>query len=175
MDRVPVMLNGRAVGDLTVVREGLYVRCEACCRLEPGTLARLYAVGKAGEFRLGIPEPRSGGFCLERRIAARELEPAGMLVRGELRPVEPPEGSGVWEPAPAPERLFHGDFLRGELRGCRGVLTRKEGEIRYLALPFDCRRPFLLTSLFCFARVRPIGGKAYAVFAFDRAERPVFR
>ena len=141
MDRVPVMLNGRAVGDLTAVREGLYVRCEACCRLEPGTLARLYAVGKAGE----------------------------------LRPVEPPEGSGVWEPAPAPERLFRGDFLRGELRGCRGVLTRKEGEIRYLALPFDCRRPFLLTSLFCFARVRPIGGKAYAVFAFDRAERPVFR
>ena len=47
--------------------------------------------------------------------------------------------------------------------------------MRYVALPFDCRRPFLLTGLFCFARVRRIGGRDYAVFAFDRWEMPVFR
>ena len=176
MDRVPVVLNGQTVGDLTAAKEGLYVRCQARCRLEPGTLARLYAVGKTGEARLGIPEPRNGAFCLDRRVAARELAPAGFLLRGEVRPVgAPEEDTGGWQPVSDPERLFRGDFLRRELRGCQGVLTRTGDGVRYVALPFDCRRPFLLTGLFCFARVRRIGGRDYAVFAFDRWEMPVFR
>ena len=33
---------------------------------------------------------------------------------------------------------------------------------------------FPLAALFCFARVVRIGGRMYAVFAFDKGEQPVF-
>ena len=33
--------------------------------------------------------------------------------------------------------------------------------------PYDPARPFPLTPLFCFARIRRIGSRDYAVFAFD--------
>jgi len=173
---VPVFWDGRAVGELTAEAAGLYVNCRARCDLPEGTLARLYAVGRDGEVRLGVPEPEGDAFCLRRRLPRRELEAAGYLLRGELRAgnmeEEPSDG---WQPIPAPERLFRGDFLRRELRGCRDALTRTEEGVRFVALPFDTRRPFLMTSLFCFARVRRIGGREYAVFAFDRDELPVFR
>ena len=55
-----------------------------------------------------------------------------------------------------------------------GVLTRVEGGRRYAAAPYDPARPFPLPSLFCFARIRRIGGQDYAVFAFDAQGRPVF-
>ena len=175
MDRVPVLLDGNPVGELAAAAEGLYVRYQARCHLPPSTLLRLFAVGEGGELRLGVPEPRGGLFCLERRLSVREAGRTGKLLRGELRPVLREEDSSAWQAAPEPERLFRTDFLRQQLRGYPGILTRTEPGVRFLAIPFDCRRPFLLTSLFCFARVRRIGGREYAVFCFDRDENPVFR
>ncbi len=175
MERVPVLWNGRAVGELTASDRGLYVDCRARCFLPEGTLGRLYAVGEAGEVRLGVPEPGEAGYCLRRSLSRRELNAAGPLLRGELRTGPADESPDGWRRAPAPEGLFRSGFLRRELRGCRDVLTREQDGIRYVALPFDCRRPFLMTGFFCFARVRRIGGREYAVFAFDRDEFPVFR
>ena len=43
-----------------------------------------------------------------------------------------------------------------------------------LALPCCGEQPFPLVSLFCFAHIRRICGREYAVFAFDEKERPVF-
>ena len=175
MDRVPVLLDGKPVGELTALEEGLYVRYQARCRLPQSALLRLFAVGEGGELRLGVPEPKGGAFSLERRLSARESGGAGKLLRGELRPALWEEDGAAWQAVPAPERLFRTDFLRQQLRGCQGILTRTEPGVRFLAIPFDCRRPFLLTSLFCFARVRYISGREYAVFCFDRDENPVFR
>jgi hypothetical protein len=175
MERVPVLLDGKTVGELTAEREGLYLRYRASCRLSDPPLLRLFAVGREGELRLGVPEPRNGDFCLARRLSAREAAPAGALLRGELRSARWEEDGGAWQTAPEPDRLFRGESLRRQLRGCQGVLTRTEGSVRYVAVPFDCRRPFRLTGLFCFARVGHIGGRAYTVFCFDREENPVLR
>ena len=38
---------------------------------------------------------------------------------------------------------------------------------RELAVPYDVGRPFPLTALFCFAHIRRIHGRSYAIFAFN--------
>ena len=53
---------------------------------------------------------------------------------------------------------------------CRASLSGR----RELAVPYDVGRPFPLTALFCFAHIRRIHGRSYAIFAFNGEERPVF-
>ena len=92
--------------------------------------------------------------------------------RGELRlGAKEPEN---WEPAPAPEQLFRAPWLRQRMKGAQGARIRQAGELRYLALPYDPAKPFPLTTLFCFARLRRIGGEDFVVYAFDGQDRPVF-
>ena len=73
-----------------------------------------------------------------------------------------------------PERGLWCAWAVGDQREVKGVLTRKEAGIRYLAVPYDPKRPFLLTRIFCFARIRRVKGQAYAIFTFDGEELPVF-
>ena len=171
MERVPVLLEERQVGTLLRREEGLYVRYRAECRLEKPEVLRLFAQGEKGELRLGTPEPRSGVFFLERRISAREDAVTGRLLRGELR--RPGEEGTPWQEA-EPLTLFSRERLRRQVRDCGEALTRRWNGGRQVALPFDCRRPFPLPELFCFACVRTIRGRRYAVFTFDREERPLF-
>lgn len=175
MDRVPVLLEKQAIGELT--GETLPDGCVFSLRCR-GTGAGLYsawAVGTSGELRLGVPDQADGQLALRRRFSTALAAPIGRLVRGELRSCESAGDGTQWQSAACPEKLFRSDFLRFQLRGVKGVLTRREGGCRFLALPFDGRRPFLLTSLFCFARVARINAEPYAIFAFDRDENPVFR
>ena len=65
-------------------------------------------------------------------------------------------------------------WLREQLRLVSGVLVREEQGRRELAVPYDVGRPFPLTALFCFAHIRRIHGRSYAIFAFNGEERPVF-
>ena len=58
--------------------------------------------------------------------------------------------------------------------GVQGARVRRAGETRYLALPYDRAKPFPLTTLFCFARLRNLGEGAYVVYAFDKQDRPIF-
>ena len=57
-DKFPLLLDGRAEGELTVEREALYTWFNARCRLpEEGGLWCAWAVGQAGSLRLGVLEP----------------------------------------------------------------------------------------------------------------------
>lgn len=176
MDKFPLYREGRQAGELTVTREGLYDCFLAECRLPESPVYRAFAVGERGVLRLGVLEPQRGMFRISRRVPARETESLGKLLRGEARPPEEEKtfAPGGWQAVLAPEKLFRSGFLRQQLRGATGVLTREESGCRLLALPFDPHRPFLLTALFCFARIRKIGGGDYAIFAFDKGENPVF-
>lgn len=173
MDKFQVFLDGVETGEMTVMQEGLYDVFRVSCHPPTENVLRAFAIGERGELRLGIPVPDGTEFTVCHRIALHEVEAAGRLLRGELRPCDG-ESRKRWEAVKNPERLFRSTFLREQLRGMEGILTRKDGGVRFLALPFDSHRPFLLTSLFCFARVKRIGGQPYAVFAFDRGENPIF-
>lgn len=172
MDKFPLMLEGRPAGELTAEREGLYTWFSARCPLPPG-LWCAWAVGDRGELRLGVLEPEGTQGTIRRRFSGRLTAPLGRLLRGEVRPAGAREPE-LWEPAPAPDRLFRAPWLRQRLSGAQGAQTRRAGEVRYLALPYDKSKPFPLTTLFCFARLRMIGGRAYVVYAFDGQDRPAF-
>lgn len=172
MDKFPLLLEGKLAGELTAEREGLYTWFSASCPLPEG-LWCAWAVGDRGELRLGVLEPEGSRGAIRRRFSGRLTAPLGRLLRGEVRPAGAREPE-VWEPAPAPEQLFRAPWLRQRLKGVQGARVRQAGETRYLALPYDRARPFPLTTLFCFARLRGIGEGTYVVYAFDEQDRPVF-
>jgi len=172
MDKYPVLLDDRPVGELSVIPEGLYIRFSARCPLPEEGLWRAWAVGERGELCLGVlePEGRQGAVC--RRFSRQSAAPAGRILRGEVRTARDAEN---WTPVPVPDQLFRAPWLRQRLKETQGALTRRAGELRYLALPYDKRRPFPMATLFCFARLREIGTGIYVVYAFDKDERPVFQ
>lgn len=172
MDKYPLLLEGKPAGEFTAEREGLYTWFSAQCPLGPG-LWCAWAVGDRGELRLGVLEPEGKQGVIRRRFSGRLTAPLGRLLRGEVRPAGTREAED-WAPAPAPDQLFRAPWLRRRLGGLQGALTRRAGDVRYLALPYDPGKPFPLTTLFCFARLRRIGQGAFLVFAFDGEERPLF-
>lgn len=173
MDKFPLLWAGKPVGELVTEREALYTWFTARCRLPEEGLWCAWAVGEQGELRLGVLEPVGERAEIRRRFSGQMTAPLGRLRQGELRPAG---GGGVpWEAEPAPERLFRTPWLRQQLQGAQGVLTRREGEgRRALALPYDPKRPFPLVPLFCFARLRCLGEGRYVVYVLDGREWPVF-
>lgn len=171
MDKFPLCWNGKALGELTVEVESLYSCFAVQCRLPWPGLWCVWLVGEKGELRLGVPEPQGDGAYIRRRFSNRMTAPLGRLLRGELRPAASAEAA-PWEPAAC--ESFRTPWLRQRLQKTSGVLTRQSGRCRFLAVPYDEKRPFPLSPLFCFARIRQIAGEMYAIFAFDGAEWPVF-
>ena len=170
MDKFPLMQGGVSVGELITEQEALYTWFEARCRLPGEGLWCAWAVGDRGELRLGVLEPVNGKLTIRRRFSRRMTEPLGKLVQGELRPAA---GEGTWEPLENPSAYFHSAYIQNQLRGVEGVRTRQEGSCRYVAIPYDGRRPFPMTAMFCFARAGVVEGRRCIVFALNREEWPV--
>ena len=118
---------------------------------------------------------RLGGGRPGRAAAGRSgaLWGPGHNPAGEIRPAHPPEPED-WTPLERSAVRLHSPWLREQLHLVPGVLVREEQGRRELAVPYDVGRPFPLTALFCFAHIRRIHGRSYAIFAFNGEERPVF-
>ena len=173
MDKFPLYQDKKPVGELTIEREALYTWFDARCRFPGEGLWCAWAVGDQGELRLGVLEPCGDRASIRRRFSDRMTIPLGKLQRGELRPVRP-EGTVEWRQADHPEQMFQTLWLREKLRGAGRVLIKEVGGHRFVAIPYDSRRPFPLARLFCLARICRINGDPYVVFAFDGKETPVF-
>lgn len=171
MDKFPLCWNGKALGEMMVEAEPLYSCFSARCRLPWQGLWCVWLVGEKGELRLGVPEPQEDGAAIRRRFSNRMTAPLGRLLRGELRPAASAE-TAPWEAVACDS--FQTPWLRRQLQEMNGALMRQTGRCRFLAVPYDERYPFPLPPLFCFARIRQIAGEAYAVFAFNQEEWPVF-
>lgn len=172
MDKFPLYLEGKSVGELTVEPQALYTWFTARCRLPDQALWCAWAVGDAGELRLGILEPAGGESMIRRRFSQQLTKPLGKLVRGEARPAASASG-GEWEPLSRPEQEFRSPWLRRCLRD-QTCLLRRAGGLRLVALPWDPGKPFALTPVFCFAALHRVQGREAAVVAFDPEEEPVF-
>ena len=171
MELFPLLREGKRVGDLSVERDGLYLCVSAQARL-PENLWCIWLLGEQGEIRLGVPEPKNGTHTLCRRISARSAAPLGKLLRGEARLLR--RQTEGWEQIQDPGRMFCPSSIRREAERCSGGLTRQEGTVRCLALPYGAKQPFPMVSLFCFARIYRINGREYAVFSFDGRGQPLF-
>ncbi len=166
-----MLREGKACGELTVEREGLYIRFTAAGSLPDDRLWCAWAVGEKGELRLGVLEPEKGRGRVSRRFSGREASVLGRCLRCEVRRAG--ETPRTWSPVGDPAVLFHSPELRRLLAGKRGVLVCREGETLLLACPWEKRQPFPLVPLFCFARLRCVGSRYFLVFAFE-GERPAF-
>lgn len=171
MDKFPLLWSGQPLGELTAEPEPLYTWFTVRCRLPEDGLWCAWAVGEAGELRLGVLEPENGQMSIRRRFSRRMTEPLGRLLRGEVRPAV--EDGRSWEAVQEPERLFRTPWLRRQLRGMEGVLTQNIEEGRRLALPYDPQKPYPLAPMFCLSRIRRLGAGKYVIYTFDRREWPV--
>lgn len=169
MDKYPLYLDGKAAGELTVTNSGMYADYRAVCRSPGPALLRAYLAGERSEILLGVLAPEGGAYTIHRRLSHHETENLGKLLRCEARR----NGEEAWEHVSAPERLLSTQFFSHMLQGIPGVLTRKRGERRLVAIPYDPTRPFPMTPLFCFSKICQIEGVKYAVFAFDAREVPL--
>lgn len=171
MDKFPLLWSGRPVGELTTEPEPLYTRFTARCRLPEEGLWCAWAVGERGELRLGVLEPEGAEASIRRRFSHRMTEPLGRLLRGEARPAV--EDAADWESAPEPDRLFRTPWLRRQLRGVKGALTKTGDGWRQLALPYDPKKPYPLAPMFCLSAIRRLGPEKYVIYTFNREEWPV--
>lgn len=174
MDKFPLLHRSVPIGELTCCRDADGTLFALHCRLPEEGLWCAWAVGDRGELRLGVVESTGRQASLRRRFSDRMTASLGQLCRGELRPADGGKRPEVWEETSSPESLFRTAWLRQRLRGIGGARFRKTGTRLFLALPWDCKKPFPLTTLFCFARIREMEGGRWAVFAFDQEEKPVF-
>lgn len=174
MDKFPLVWNGKPLGELVAEREALYTWFTARCRLPGEGLWCAWVVGDRGELRLGVLEPMGDRACIRRRFSDRMTAPVGRLLRGELRTACPVPKQEPWQSVSEPDRLFQTRWLREQLGGRSGVLTRLRNGETHVAIPYDKGNSFPLVPLFCFADLQVIQGAACLVFAFDEKARPVF-
>lgn len=96
---------------------------------------------------------------------------------------------GFFDPAPQPrpqpltpgpgwersrDLSWPDEALAAAYRRSQGAFFRAGAEGFSLAYPLDCRAPFPLPELFCFARAECLGGRGWWVFSFDSRSLPCF-
>lgn len=168
---VSVYCKEQRVGTLEIKPEGEDTSFRVECPLVSEGLYRVWAQGEKA-LLLGVAEGGQQGLVLRRRYSGAMTAPLGTLRLGRLEEMPRPTPETRWKKLSQPETCFQTPALRKALRGAEGALYCRERGLLRLALPFDFRRPFLLTQLFCFARVETIGAEQYAVFSFDCDEYP---
>lgn len=68
---IPVYINQKPTGELTLSQSGLYTVIEASADAQG--LVRLWAHGSGKSAYLGVMEPKDGGLYLRRRLSRREI------------------------------------------------------------------------------------------------------
>lgn len=173
MDKYPLLWQGKAVGELTVRRDGEEYLFWGNCILPKEGLWSVWAVGTAGELRLGLPQLRGTRAVLEKRFSCRMTEPLGKLLHGELRLPQRQSGQEAWKPL-REGKHFRTAWLERQIWNWPGVLWHTDGSGRCVAVPYDPKRPFPLMPMICFASLRRICGKDYLVVRLDHEEQPRF-
>ena len=160
-----VIYDGDApAGELEVSPWGGYFRFRALCRTRRRGVFRLVAECGGRLLPLGVMAPSGSGFGLERRFSPAALRSMGLERIDRCRLAQ--DWDGGWQEEREPERLFRDGELRelGKTLAREGVLTRREGETVFLAVPLERGRPFAAMPIFCFGAPETIGGKCWVVF-----------
>ncbi len=146
-------------------------------------LYRGYVLGQGGLVELGTLLPEGGCLRLGRSFPIAELRRQGCwpVTGGRVqmtyafsnaRPHQQPRG---WSNIEHPEELFPRDQTLAQNAREAGTCIRccqKTGAF-FLAWPWNPRRDFPLSPLFCLARVRNLGGCPYVVFSFTAEGVPM--
>ena len=141
MEQLPIIIDGKTCGQLTVRREGAYMLCRGRADWQGGLL-RLWLYGRGEPVYVGVLQPDGS---LRKKFSLREYGSGGFSHCGN-RPMtdkEPTEDADVlW-------------YLQAD-----GTLLREEDGLRYIAFPADGVR---LPAGWVGVR-RVIEGREYVVF-----------
>lgn len=171
----PLYIEGKKLGTLQVEQSGDRFILTAECRNNDFGLYKAYVNGGGSRRLLGTMVPEGNRLRLRRVLSGEEAQALGPVLSGEAVlsyrfPAGEAQPAG-WQPEPLPSRLFQDAILAEAARELTGALVREETESRLLALPFD-GGAFPLTPLFCFARIRYLAGRPYAVFRLGKTGMP---
>lgn len=167
-------------GRLICREEGTRVRVtvETCPRRQG--LYRGYLLGREGRYDLGPLMPREEGLGLTRILETADLRRRGCwpILGGGTELTHPFDGGGLppgWRRLRDPASLFPRDrtLARAAEASPAGMVCRLSQGDFCLAFPWEPGRPFPLPTLFCFARVRPLGSRTHVVFRFRADGRPI--
>lgn len=168
---VSVYWQSRRVGTLVVeAKDADTVFSVECGGVDKG-LYRVWAQGER-ELLLGTSEAKGGRLYLKRQYSPVMTKPVGTVFQGRLEQMACPAPPPQWEKLTRPEAYFRTPEIREQLRGVENAWVCRDRGMLRLALPFDTRRPFILSQMFCFARITCLKGGQYAVFLFDAQEFP---
>lgn len=103
-----VTLNGKPVGTVECIREGLYCRILCRCTLPGQEIRRLYA----GNGKIGVLMPQNGQWILETRI------PANRIKEGSAFTLDEP--GEIFYPIRPGEEFAHLDKVRNGKLAFRG-------------------------------------------------------
>ena len=176
MDEYVIYHDAEPCGTVRMEPRGLYTLFSACCGARENCLYSLRLEGERGDVLLGVPEWRDGCYVLRRLMANRVWQTVGTVrcgrlsLRGAAEAVRERQAEEGWLRLKHPEYFFH---VPAPVLACCGECYWKPAETgRYLAVPMEEGRPFLLPRYFCFAHTQLLWGKPYAVFLFDQQEQP---
>ena len=172
MYRFPLLQDGKNVGEMTMRQDGQETVFFCRSSLPGEGLWSLWAVGEAGELRLGLPRTQGNCAVLEKRFSARMTAPVGKVLRGELRsPRQTPQLRWVKVKEGG---CFHTPWLARQLRSWPGALWCAAGKERMIAVPYEPKQPFPLMPMFCFASLQCIDARTYLVVRLNEEEWPIF-
>lgn len=142
-------------------------------------LYKAWLTGPTGRFLLGTLAPEGGLLTVRRTLTLAELRRSGAWppehCEAELSFAFPGADLPLgWQTASDPGALFQDRDLARAARDLSGALVRRDPGGFYLAAPFDAGRGFPLVPAFCFAVVRELGSRLYAIFCFDEKSWPCF-
>lgn len=147
-------------------------------------LYRAWVQGPGGKTELGTLLPEGGCLRLARGFPIQELQRRGCwpVTGGQVQmtyafsgaPSGPAMPKG-WGRLAQPDQCFpHDPVLAQAARQAGSCLRcRRETGAFSLAWPWEPRRPFPLSPLFCLAQVKSLGGRPHVVFSFAPDGTPV--
>lgn len=168
-------------GELLFFEEGHRVQVQVQAKNDRKGLYKAFLRGTRGQtLELGTLTPNGTGLSLRRTLPKEQLQQAGcwpphqgyLTLAHRFAGKELPQG---WQREENPAELLHHDPILCAALPKEGtaLLCRNRAGLGFsLAFLYRADRPFPLTPLFCFARVRRLGQDTYAVYAFDPDGRP---
>lgn len=161
-------------GALEFREEGAQVFCSVCRGMDGAGLYKVWLYGERADFLLGTLVPEGSALRLRRTLSADTLKRAGCWpIRGgktamafSFAPQEQPSYPGSWRWDHRPSRRFSDPVMAESVAALGSMLVREMEYGFQLAAPFDPRRPFPVTMLFCLAQILPVDGQPHAMFSF---------
>ena len=161
----PVIIDSAVCGKLRVEKEGAYTRFSLCCPMTEKVI-RLSVYGEGREGYLGVPLPKEGKLCLDKRFSPsamrgfpEKIDRCGLAGEKQEEPEENvPEMTRCEEAEAYPDEAQEdGPFWYASTDG---ALVSRDGDSEMVALPVgDERVPDNIPG-----QPRIIEGKEYLVY-----------